>query len=670
MPNLTGQSIGRYQILEQVGEGGMAIIYKAYDTRLEYDVAIKFIRTEKLVAENVDKTLKRFKIEARETSQLIHPNIVGVTDFGEYEGIPFLVMRYIPGGTLKQKLGQPMAYQEAVRLLLPIARALEYAHRQNIVHRDVKPANILITSSGEAMLSDFGIAKILISDDETQDSLTGTGVGIGTPEYMAPEQGIGHGVDQRSDIYALGVVFYELVTGRKPFMADTPMAVVIKQVTERLPHPRQFVPSLPEAVEKVIIKALAKNPEDRFQSMAEFATALEKLALHGKIHAPESENKKSVVRPSKPAGRIAIKKAEAEGNLKPSGPKPLPHRRLPGWFWIGIGLIGFTIVVIQLMAPKASVGLAGLMPTRTPALTFSQTTANVNTPTKQILPITTPVTIASIVNYSGENKTQVSHEIDHPTSAANSILVPTSQITETPSPTPVPTLSMDATKISPKDGMVLQYVPAGEFEMGSANGLGKEDEYPQHKVSLNAFWIDRTEVTNMMFFSCVSDKTCNIGQFGFYVQNSDYPATYVDWSQAQAYCKWAGMRLPTEAEWEKAARGTDGRLYPWGNDTDKSYLANSQNGLSQVGSFPKGASPYGVLDMAGNVMEWVADWYSPSYYQNSPNDNPLGPTTGTFRVLRGGSWESDWTGVRVSSRNSKNPNSIGSAIGFRCVMPE
>ncbi|MEW5941247.1 MAG: serine/threonine-protein kinase, partial [Chloroflexota bacterium] len=188
MPTLTGQSLGRYHILEQLGEGGMATVYKAYDTRLEADVAVKVIRTENLAPTLVEAALKRFEREAKALARLTHPNIVKVTDYGEHEGKPFLVMEYLPGGTLKARLGQPIPWQEAARILLPIARALDFAHRQNMIHRDVKPSNILVTSDGEPMLTDFGVAKIL--DLQGALTLTGTGMGIGTPEYMAPEQWI------------------------------------------------------------------------------------------------------------------------------------------------------------------------------------------------------------------------------------------------------------------------------------------------------------------------------------------------------------------------------------------------------------------------------------------------------------------------------------------------
>ena len=191
MTNLIGISLGRYHILEQLGEGGMATVYKAFDTRLERDVAVKVIRIEKLTLDTIAKSLKRFEREARALAKLDHPNIVRINDYGEYEHRPFLVMDYIPGGTLKQRLGKPIPWQEAFHFIIPITHALEYAHQQGIIHRDVKPSNILIGKSGVPILTDFGIAKFFESQ-ETID-LTGT-MGVGTPEYMAPEQATGRDV--------------------------------------------------------------------------------------------------------------------------------------------------------------------------------------------------------------------------------------------------------------------------------------------------------------------------------------------------------------------------------------------------------------------------------------------------------------------------------------------
>ena len=283
MSELVGQSVDRYQIIEKLGQGGMATVYKAFDSRLERYVAIKFIRAEAIN----EVFLKRFEREAKALAKLSHPNIVKIHDYGSYDGMPYLVMEYLPGGTLRDKLGRKYTWQEAVELILPLAHTLAYIHKQHIIHRDVKPSNFLITESGQPMLSDFGIAKMIEAEETLQ--LTGAGMGIGTPEYMAPEQGMGGEIDHRADIYSLGIVFYELVTGKKPFSADTPMAVMVKQISEPLPSPRQFLPALPDEVERVLVKALAKRAENRYQSMDEFASALENLLTSKPAQVSEAQ---------------------------------------------------------------------------------------------------------------------------------------------------------------------------------------------------------------------------------------------------------------------------------------------------------------------------------------------------------------------------------------------
>jgi len=268
---MIGKELGQYQVVEPLGEGGMASVYKGYDKRLDRDVAIKVILPG---FSHSSAFLKRFEREAKSIARLTHINIVKVINYGFEEGMPYLVMEYVPGGTLKDLLGKPIPWEKAVQMLVPIARALEYAHNRNIIHRDIKPANFLVTHSGDLVISDFGIAKTL---DEDLTKLTGTGVSIGTPAYMSPEQGLHKEVDHRIDIYSLGIVFFEMVTGRAPFEADTPFGVMMKHVSDPLPRPRDFISNLPEEVEKVLFKALEKDPADRYQSMAEFAEALEKL---------------------------------------------------------------------------------------------------------------------------------------------------------------------------------------------------------------------------------------------------------------------------------------------------------------------------------------------------------------------------------------------------------
>lgn len=278
MEDLVGKTIDRYKIIAEIGRGGMAIVYRAVDTTLDRSVAIKIIIPEYA---NKEKLLKRFGREAKILAKLSHSNLVKVLDYGEYEGSPYIIMEYIPGGTLGSRLGKPINYGEAAAILAPVARALNYAHQQKVVHRDVKPVNILINESGQALLSDFGILK-LMDTDETQ-GLTGTGKIVGTPSYMSPEQIRGKAIDGRSDIYSLGIVFFEMITGKKPYTANTPIELSLKHLNDPIPRARQLVRDLPTEVEQVLSKAMAKKPEERYQSMSAFANDLEKIG--GKLTA-------------------------------------------------------------------------------------------------------------------------------------------------------------------------------------------------------------------------------------------------------------------------------------------------------------------------------------------------------------------------------------------------
>ena len=271
------QTFSRYEILEKLGQGGMATVYKAHDSRLGRNVAIKVIASD---TQGSQRFLKRFQQEARALANLNHPNIVQVLDFGEEEGVPFLVMDYLPGGTLKDRLGKPLGWQEAAGFLAPVARALAYAHERKIIHRDVKPSNILFDTKGQPVLTDFGIAKVL--EQELTMDLTGTGV-IGTPQYMSPEQGLGKSVDVRTDVYSLGVVLYELIAGKKPFGETTPIGILLQQTRQPLTPPRQHNKDIPVSVEQIVFAALSPKPEDRFPNMSAFADALEKMAQGEKV---------------------------------------------------------------------------------------------------------------------------------------------------------------------------------------------------------------------------------------------------------------------------------------------------------------------------------------------------------------------------------------------------
>jgi len=270
MENLINTSLGQYQLIEIIGKGGMSTIYKAYQASLDRYVAVKV-----LARTSDPQFMLRFKREARAIAQLQHPNILPIYDYGEQDGLLYLVLQYIVhGATLHNLLGAPVEPARALRLASRVLEALDYAHNRGIIHRDTKPANILLAAPDWPMLADFGIAKL--RDD--QQKLTVPGLIIGTAAYMAPEQASGRAIDARTDLYAMGVVLYQLLTGRVPFDAETPMALATKHIYESPLPPRSIVPSLPAAVEAVAMRALAKDPNARYQSAAEMGAECEQLA--------------------------------------------------------------------------------------------------------------------------------------------------------------------------------------------------------------------------------------------------------------------------------------------------------------------------------------------------------------------------------------------------------
>jgi hypothetical protein len=391
--DLIGKSLGRYHLLEELGEGGMAVVYKALDTSLERHVAVKLILPYQ---EQSEQFLARFTREARALAKLSHPNILKIFDFGDYEGRPYLVMEYIAGGTLKDwMVGKSVPWQKSAQLLACVARALEAAHQQGVIHRDVKPANILMANGRDPMLSDFGIAKLIEGSVLTSD-LTGTGVGIGTPDYMAPEQGVGE-VDGRSDIYSLGVIFYQMVTSRLPYEADTPLAVIIKKTTEPLPRPTKYVPGLPAVVENVITKALAREPQYRYQNMGEFALALEQLASK----ADTLETVQTSVQSTLPAVAPANQFTHSETVIARAAKNPLSWVVSAGLLMICCVGLAFAGVLWRTMstaqsfpggrsdATATAVTLNNALPTRTPTDRAGSVVPVVK-PTRTAAPVSRP----------------------------------------------------------------------------------------------------------------------------------------------------------------------------------------------------------------------------------------------------------------------------------------
>ncbi len=446
MTEITGKTIGKYRILERLGRGGMAEVYKAYQPSLDRYVAIKVLHSFLVDEEGF---LERFEREARAVANLRHPNIVRVYDFDHEGELYYMVMEYIDGLTLKAKLkelnerGERFSLEDTVRILIALANALDYAHQRGVVHRDVKPANVMFTKEGQVVMADFGIARIMGAS-----RLTMTGAVSGTPVYMSPEQGMGQEVDYRTDLYALGIILYEMVTGRVPFDADTPFAIIRKHISEPLPLPRQIAPDVPEGVERVILKALSKNPDDRYQTGREMTEALQK-ALAGAPTAPpevgpvtregmaaSAASAKRILTPPPGATVVDLPRAAAR-----------PNWLLPAIFGGGVVLIALLALGLgaALFAPKATptptrqsvaaVTPVGVEPTATPSPTATATPVPTATPYPTYTPYPTPTPMPAT---DTPTPLPTDTPVPLPTNTPRVVMVTATPLPPTPTPPPLP----------------------------------------------------------------------------------------------------------------------------------------------------------------------------------------------------------------------------------------
>jgi eukaryotic-like serine/threonine-protein kinase len=611
MTLIPGQILqSRYRVISLLAQGGFGAVYQVWDNNLAKPVAIK---------ENLDtssEAQRQFQHEALILSNLSHPNLPRVTDHFFIGGLgQYLVMDFVEGEDLQAMLDRarrPLPEAQVLAWIDQVCDALEYLHAQTppVIHRDIKPANIKITPQGRAVLVDFGISKIY--DPTLKTTLGARAV---TPPYSPPEQYGQGSTDPRSDIYALGATLYTLLTGQEP-----PESV--DRVSNGLPltPPRQWISMLSPQIDAAIMRACEINRTQRYQSARELRQALQ---ARGPAPTPAAYTPTQVVPPAKRRLKMTV------------------LQRV-----LVLGMIAITVVIawgaILLSIPSARPAATPATPSRTattpPTWTATPNALLVTRPTATLISIPTAIPVTQ----------------------------PTARPTARPATSTQPAVMPGDTQVSARDGMTLLYVPAGEFTMGS--NTGSDDEKPPHTVYLDAFYIDQTEVTNAMYVKCVHPDAC---QASSSTASATRPVVNVTWNDAKTYCQWAGRRLPTEAEWEKAARSDDQRTYPWGNDAPTASRLNFNNNVgdtTEVGKYPSGASPYGAVDMAGNVREWVADWYGETYYTGSPARNPAGPTLGMFRVLRGGSWYYDAFSVRASLRYEADPVSRGDAVGFRCAL--
>ncbi len=611
---LIGKTVdGKYEIQTLLGLGGMGGVFRARHTFINNEVAIKLINPKLASHEEI---VERFLREARAAAAIDHPNAVKVTDFGRADGMLYLVMEYVPGYNLTQLIRKKgtLSASTTANIMSQICAALDDAHAKKIIHRDLKPDNVMIkvdrSKKHIVKVFDFGIAKMII-EGKQDNSITRAGTIVGTVNYMSPEQCRGEGtIDLRSDIYSLGVVAFEMLTGRLPFTAPTPTGLAVKHIVEPPPSLSSIIPEIPESVDKVVLRALSKEPKDRYASAGEFANEL--------LHAAHSEGLYDQDTEFPPVSGIS------------TGDYNKPPKTVSG----------NTIISTQLNTQETS--------------------------TKKQKPIWLypMLGIILLVFLAGTGYFVVNRVFTK---------------------VPAPPGSQEIDKEFP--GMLL--IKGGWMKMGSEDG--EEDERPIHEVQISSFYMDVAPVTNAQFQQFVNEtkyitdaeKASNDDDWQRYASSdrSDHPVVCISWNDAMTYAKWAGKRLPTEAEWEYAARGgLIGARYPWGND-EASKHANFGKPKPAEGA-PRPTKPiksyapngYGLYDMAGNVWQWCNDWGGkypasppPNSPPNPPEINPQGPTKGEAKVLRGGSWYTVVNRIRVSARSGDTSEGSDYDIGFRCA---
>lgn len=671
--NVVGQTIAdKYLIERLVGEGGFAVVYRAEHTIWKRPVAIKFFNA--LAGSPVEQRAELEQAFINEGALLSElsthtAHIVQARDVGSYttaagQWMPFIVLEWLEGASLDELLAQesragvaPWTLPQVVQLLGPIAQALEIAHQRGIAHRDIKPGNIFILGSGArtgsatVKLLDFGVAKMMTENTQMKAALAKTGSSISsfTPLYGAPEQFTrSYGATGPwTDVFALALVIVEMLLGRPALEGDDAIQLAFAAGDpRRRPTPRQLGVLVPDQVEQVFAKALAPSPADRYKTAGEFWSALEstlQLGLEQTSYAP------AVAAPA------YLPSPRSRANI--TGRPAVLSSRSPGASGAGVWLLSGGILVA-----------GGL------------------------------VTAFLLLRPSGSALPPESRALPGSVAAA-------------PAAVPSPAASITDAAADPRCPEDMIEIAGGKFFMGSDHKDASSIEQPVHPVTLSGYCIDKTEVKTSDYLACVDRGDCRPAArdahwpgisareqktYGKLCEqlgelSGNHPVACVTWHMASIYCRAQGKRLPSEAEWEYAARGPDVRIYPWGDEPPTSRHLNAcgsecaawakREGLAvdalhrgddgyattaPVASFSAGNSRFGPADMTGNVSEWVNDWFND--YEKAPQSDPLGPENGQKRVIRGSAWNGgDTSALRASFRSALDPAAKSPMVGFRCA---
>lgn len=744
----------RYQLEHYVGRGGMGVVYKGRHVFLKTSHAIKVILPE-LVGSDPG-LITRFRQEAMVAASIRHQNVVTVTDFGVAHGrMPFLVMDFIQGQSLQDLLEQEgsLSPEKALEILAPAAAGVSAAHRQHIVHRDLKPLNIMLQDGlplQEAVkVLDFGLAKIKSGDMFGSFVLAQTTALMGSPFYMAPEQWSEDEPDARADIYSMGVILFQMLSGDVPFKGQSIPIIMKKHMIDNPPTFESLGLDVPLPVEVAVHRALEKEPDKRPQSIEdfveEFREAVESRSLAATQLLPARPVKKApATRSSKSRKRtVAAKEPETKPSVEdmmveahrhfqeeqdrlaalsekdkatslgvtkrglakrakrtePERTEPLPELPAPTIYIPQPEPKPDNILTQPVLAvnPEPQVTrqeTTGILPPEPRGFTTSsdskptiQSTPEIQIPWQQSRPSLQAsgigLEIASqkkpliyIASAAGVGLLLLLVLIVLHFSTSSSIGDKRSTTSSGPSEAAPSGRDFSSSTELAKADMVR--VPGGTFMMGRSDVPSTKNQYPAHSVNVSTFYMDKTEVTNAEYAKCVQDYACKAP--GDWSGNTPpggsglLPVSNVTFDDAQSFAAWRSKRdgvtyrLPTEDEWEYAARGgNEYNIYPWGKQWESGYANVGSSGPKPTGSYPQGASPFGALDMIGNVWEWTSS--RNSVYPGN-NDFKIFSDQANWVVTRGGSYFNsgrDNDEVTATRRNMAAPTTKHPSLGFRLV---